>query len=183
MARLLLAAVLLSLSATAAAQEADWPEADAADVASIDAILTAIYAVISGPSDQDRDWDRFRSLLHPEARLIPTGPRPDGSWGAGVRTVDGYVEVASASFRDAPIFQGKGFYEVEAARRVERFGHIAHVWSTYESRLDPSEAPFQRGINSFQLLHDGERWWVLSVFWQAETDDDPIPQPYLPEGE
>ena len=178
--RLALLALAL-LTASASAQDADWPEANPADVASIDAILTTVYAVISGPSDVERDWDRFRSLMHPEARLVPTATRPSGGAVATVMTVDEYVERAGAAFRDAPIFQGKGFYEVEAARRTERYGTIAHVWSTYEGRLDPDEAPFARGINSFQLFWDGDRWHVLSIFWHQEDEATPIPTPYLPE--
>ena len=172
---------LALLAGTASAQ--DWPEADPADVASIDAILETLYAVISGPATEERDWDRFRSLHHPGARLVPTGTRPDGETVATVLGVDDYVERAGRAFRDGPLFQGKGFYEVEATRRVERYGSVAHVWSTYESRLDPAEAPFARGVNSIQLFWDGARWHVLSVFWHQETDATPIPEPYLPEGE
>ncbi len=154
--------------------------ADPADVSSIDAIMSSVYEVISGPSDEERDWDRFRSMMHPEARLIPTGTR-DGVTAANVMSVEDYVVLATRTFRDGPIFQGKGFYEVESARRVERYGSIAHVWSTYESRLDPSEEPFARGINSFQLMWDGQRWHVMTIFWHQETEDTPIPLPYLPE--
>ena len=184
MPRLLVSALSLVLLATAAraqADPADWPAPDPADVASIDAIMSAVYAVISGPATEPRDWDRFRSMMHPAARLIPTGTRASGETVATVMSVDDYVERAGASFRDAPMFQGKGFYEVESARRVERYGSIAHVWSTYESRLDPAEAPFARGINSFQLFWDGARWHVMTIFWHQEDDATPIPAPYLPE--
>ncbi len=174
--------LLLALLATAASAQdaADWPEADPADVATIDAIMAATYAAISGPADVERDWDRFRSLFLPGARLVPTGTRPGGEVVASVRGVDEYAERAAVAFRDGPMFQGKGFYEVESARRVERYGAVAHVWSTYESRLDPDEAPFARGINSFQLFWDGARWYVLTIFWQQESEDLPIPAPYLP---
>lgn len=177
--RTALLALALLLPAAASAQADDWPEADPADVASIDAILASVYEVISGPATQERDWDRFLSMMHPEARLIPTGTQPDGTSFARVMTARGYAEVAEPIFRDTPMFEGKGFYEVEAARRVERYGNIAHVWSTYESRLDPAEAPFARGINSFQLFWDGARWHVLSIFWHQEDDATPIPAPYL----
>ena len=33
--------------------------------------------------------------------------------------------------------------------------------------------------DSFQLLYDGTRWWVVSVVWQAETRDYPIPAKYV----
>lgn len=182
MLRSVLVAVTFLCASAVPAQDS-WPRADPADVASIDAVLTSVYEVISGPASEARDWDRFRSMMHPEARLVPTTRRPDGTATARVLTVDGYVDLAGPLFRDGPMFQGKGFYEAEAARRVERYGTVAHVWSTYESRLDPAEAPFARGINSFQLFWDGARWYVLSIFWHQEDDATPIPTPYLPEGQ
>ena len=55
--------------AAAQATPAPPPPAKPADVASPDAILAATYDVISGPATQKRDWDRFRSLFIPGARL------------------------------------------------------------------------------------------------------------------
>ncbi len=179
---LLLALLAVSASAQDADPAADWPEADPADVATLDALVETVYAVISGPADEERDWDRFRSLFLPEARLVPTGATPDGQRVARVMSVDDYVVIGGRAFRETPMFQGKGFYEVEAARRTERYGNIAHLWSTYESRLDPAEAPFARGINSMQAFWDGERWHMLSIFWHQEGEDTPIPAPYLPDG-
>ncbi len=178
----LAAVVVLTLTASAPRAQEGWPRADPADVASIDAIMEAVYDAISGPADEARDWDRFRSMMHPEARLVPASRRPDGTAALRVLTVDDYVDLAGPLFRDGPMFQGKGFYEVEVARRVERYGTVAHVWSTYESRLDPAEDPFARGINSFQLFWDGRRWHVLTIFWHQEDAATPIPAPYLPEG-
>lgn len=153
------------------------PAAKPADVASPDAILAAVYDVISGPAGQKRDWDRFRSLYLPGARLIPTGPKKEGGgFFARVMSPDDYVA------RVTPYFEKEGFYEKEAARRMERFGNIVHIFSTYESRHDPKEAPFARGINSFQLFFDGARWWVVTTLWQAETPENPIPKEFLPSG-
>ena len=143
------------------------------DVASPEAIVAAVYDVISGPAGKPRDWDRFRSLFAEGARLIPTGPRPSGGFGPRVLDPEAYVE------RTTPIFEKTPFYEKEIARRTERFGHIAHVFSTYEARHEPKEAPFLRGINSFQLFFDGTRWWVLTVFWEPESDTVKIPPEYL----
>src|SRR5205823_368373 len=119
-----------------------------ADVKSIDAIVAAVYDVISGPAG-DRDWNRFRSLFIPEARLIPvrkpatgTASAPDGKASLAVLTVDDYVNRAGGSFKQ------NGFFESEASRKQEQFGHIAHVFSTYESRHARGEKPFARGINS-----------------------------------
>jgi hypothetical protein len=151
------------------------PAAKPADVASPDAILAAVYEVISGPAGQARDWDRFRSLYLPGARLVPTGPKKEGSgFFARTMTPDEYID------RAKPFFEKEGFYEKEAARRMERYSNIVQAFSTYESRHDPKEAPFARGINSFQLFFDGTRWWVVTVFWQAETAENPIPKEFLP---
>ncbi len=148
--------------------------ANPADVSSMDAIIAAIYDVISGPAGKKRDWDRMRALFVTGARLIPTGPRQGGGYGARILTVEDYVTRGSA------IFEKQSFYEKETARRTEMFGQIAHVFSTYESRHAPDDAkPFQRGINSIQLMNDGKRWWIVTIFWQAEDERNPLPEKYL----
>jgi hypothetical protein len=149
--------------------------AKAEDVGSIDAILAATYDVISGPAGHKRDWDRFRSLFYPGARLIPTGKRPsDTVVTSRVISPDQYVE------RSSSFLEKQGFFERSIANHVDRYGNIAQVFSTYESRHNATDAePFQRGINSFQLMNDGKRWWILTIMWQGETPDNPIPAEYL----
>lgn len=147
----------------------------AADVASPEAILAATYDVISGPKGKTRDWERFRSLFLPGARLIPTTRNEaGGGFSATPYTPDEYVT------RATPFFEKEGFYERESARRMERYGNIVQAFSTYESRHEAAAEPFARGINSFQLFFDGTRWWVVTIFWQAETADTPIPKEFLP---
>jgi hypothetical protein len=151
------------------------PAANPADVASVDSILAALYGVISGPAGKKRDWDRMRSLFIPGARLIPTGQRPSGEYGSRVLSVDDYIQ------RAGPLFEKESFYEKEASRQTDEFGKIAHVFSTYESRHSPDDAkPFQRGINSIQLMNDGKRWWIVTIFWQGEDEKNPLPSKYLP---
>lgn len=147
--------------------------ANPADVASIDSILAAVYDVISGPTGAKRDWDRMRSLFIPGARLIPTNPLPPGGYASRVLSVEDYIS------RAEPFLQKEAFFEKEVARRTETFGQIAHVFSTYESRHSPEAKPFQRGINSFQLMNDGTRWWIVTIFWQGEDEKNPLPERYL----
>lgn len=175
---ILAAALALTFAAPAAAQTpTPSPVATAApaDVATPEAIVAALYDVISGDAGVARDWDRFRSLFHPTARLMPSGMNREGVGVVRSITPDEYIT------RSEPLLMADGFHEREIARRSERFGHIAHVWSTYESLHSLSEAqPFARGVNSIQLFHDGSRWWILSVYWQGETPASPIPADYLP---
>jgi len=173
---IVLAILGVSASQSAGRVEGQVPaskEALPADVGSIDAILGALNDVISGPAG-DRDWDRMRSLFAPGARLIPIRVREDGGAEARVNTIDDYVEAAGAYFKE------NGFYESEIARTSESFGHVTHVFSTYESRRSPGEAPFTRGINSIQLMNDGDRWWIITVLWDTERPGEPIPAKYLP---
>lgn len=151
------------------------PAADPKDVATMDSIVAALYDVISGPAGQKRNWDRFRSLFVPGARLIPTGRNPQtGEVASRVRTPEEYIT------RSAPLVEQNGFFEREISRRTEKFGNIAHLFSTYESRHKAEdEKPFARGINSIQLMNDGKRWWVVTIFWQGEDDKTPLPAEYL----
>jgi hypothetical protein len=159
------------------------PAPNPADVVSIDAIITAAYEAISGPAGQKRDWNRERSLFIPGARLIPTAKAVTGDEGRvtssgevspQVLDIDGYIE------RVGDYLETNGFFEREIARRTEQFGHIAHVWSTYESRHQKDDPePFMRGINSIQLLYDDKRWWIVTIYWQHESLEDRVPEKYL----
>jgi hypothetical protein len=165
--------ILLFFINTAMAQTTK--EANPADVATLDGIMKAVYDVISGEAGRARDWDRFRTLFHKDARLIPTGKNPDtGVVGARVFSPEDYIK------RSEPVLVKNGFFEREVARKVDQYGNIAQVFSTYESfHTAADKQPFMRGINSFQLLNDGKRWWVITIYWQAETPENPIPKQYL----
>jgi hypothetical protein len=152
-----------------------WPAAKPEDVRSIDAILAALYDVISGPKGQPRNWDRMRSLFLPDARLIPSRlDRDTHRADAIVLSIDGYIE------RSSPLMTSSGFFERGIHNEVQQFGNIAHIWSTYESRHASTDAqPFARGINSIQLLKSGDRYYIVQILWDSETPDSPIPPQYL----
>lgn len=150
------------------------PVADPKDVESIDAIMAAVYDVISGPAGQPRNWDRFRSLMAPNARLVPTGRRPEGQGVLRNWSVEDYITTGG------PGLERDGFYERELGRKMERYGNIVHLLSAYDSKRTPTDAqPFQRGVNSFQLWYSGTRWYVVSIFWEPETSANPIPADLL----
>jgi len=161
----------MKLFVYAAAISALAPFAIAGDGDSIDTAVRACYDVISGPAGT-RDWVRFRSLFSEGARLIPIRQTDQGSL-PSVMTPDDYQKRAGANFEKS------AFYESEVARRVETFGDIAHVFSTYESRRAPGEKPFARGINSFQLVKTGAGWKIMTILWDSEREGLMIPDKYL----
>jgi hypothetical protein len=156
---------------TAAELAAKVPAAKPEDVKSMDTILGAIYEVISGPAGE-RDWKRFRSLFLPQARFTHVGIGPDGSNVVIAWNVDEFVRDAGEVFAKEP------FYEKAIVNRSESFGNITQVFSSYESRHSSTDKPFERGINSIQLLNDGMRWWVLSILWDTERAGNPLPEKF-----
>ncbi len=147
------------------------PKARPEDVNSIQSIVAALYDVISGPAGP-RDWDRMKSLMLPEARFMPVAHRPDGQDIYRVIDADGYIQ------RAGPLFLKEGFFETGIANKVEQFGNIAHVFSTYESRHEKGGQPFAKGINSIQLVKLGDRWWVAAIMWDQERPGITIPEKY-----
>ncbi len=157
-----------------AQQTPDVPEPFPADVETIDGVMAAVYDVISGGAGVERDWDRFRSLFRPEAQLAFGGCNPNnGNCGMRFMSVEDYISGPGQQITQI------GFFEKEVHRLEERYGNISHNFSTYESRRTlEDEKPFTGGINSFQLFNDGNRWWVVNIFWQSIESGGPIPAKY-----
>lgn len=165
----------------AIASHPEWPKARPDDVKSVDALMAALYDVISGPAGRPRDWDRFRSLFLPDGRLGVIRHAAPAADGKPART-DDVVFLTPQDYvdRDAPYFQTHGFFERGIANRVEEFGNLVSVWSTYESRNaadDPK--PFVRGINSLQIVKAEGRYWVASILWDDERSGVTLPEKYL----
>ena len=160
-------------------ESAAAPPARPADVESLDAIIHAVYDVISGPAGT-RDWDRFRSLFAPGARLIPVAPagKPGTAGSSQMRAI--VIDVEGFVTRAGEAVAKEGFYEREIARKLHQYGDIVEAFSTYESRHDKDGQPFARGINSIQAYQGGGRWWIVTIFWEAEAPERPIPAEFLP---
>ncbi len=144
------------------------------DVESQDNIIAALYDVISGDKGEERDWDRFKNLFIEEAQLIPSGKNKEGKNEYRIMSPQDYVESSGKWLVE------NGLHEMEIHRKTEEFGSLVHQWSTYESyRSKSDQKPFARGINSIQLINDGERWWIMQIYWLGEKEELPIPDEYL----
>jgi hypothetical protein len=151
---------------------ADMPAAKPEDVKSLDAIVAAVYDVISGPPGE-RDWNRFHSLFAKDARLIAVRvPKDGGKPNLVVITPEDYAEHAGSYFKQ------HGFFEHELSRKTDSFGAMTHIYTTYESRETKDGKPIDRGINSMEFFFDGERWWCVEVYWDSERPGNPIPEKY-----
>jgi hypothetical protein len=159
--------------ATEAKSATDLPAADRKDVESLDAIVAAVYDVISGPPGP-RDWNRFNSLFAKDARLIAVRtPKDGGKPSLVIMTPKDYQERAGKHFLEL------GFFEHEIGRKTDSFGAMTHIYTTYESRETKDGKPIDRGINSMEFFLDGTRWWCVQIYWDAERPGNPIPEKYL----
>jgi hypothetical protein len=148
------------------------PAADPKDVKTLDAIVAAVYDVISGPPGA-RDWNRFHSLFAKDSRLIAVRVPKEGKPSLVVMTPADYAGFAGKYFMD------HGFFEHELSRKTDSFGAMTHIYTTYESRETKDGKPIDRGINSMEFFFDGERWWCVEIYWDAERPGNPIPEKYL----
>lgn len=172
MKRFVLAALLL----TATALPAFAQEVDPDDVASPDAIVRAGYDAISHAPGESFDWERFRSLFLPEAKLIPNLEQSGGE--LQVLSPQGFTDwIDSVMDVDAENYQG--FVEEVIHNEVFQYGDIAHVTSSYQKRFWDGDDILGRGINSFQLVHNGGRWWIVSVVWDEEVGAGALPHEFM----
>ena len=175
--RVAIVSLLFLTVSVASAQSPKRKESVPADAASVDAIVSALYAAVSHGPDAAPDFDRMRRIFLYVGMLVP--PKPAGTADFRVMDVDQFEErVRELAAKEKG--QPTGFFEKEIGRRTDCFGNVCQVFSTYEARRSPSDVePFVRGINSIQLLRDGQRWWIASVVWDQERPDNPIPGQYL----
>src|ERR1044072_4369574 len=120
--------LLFCSAAKASNVKIDSIPAEPKDVSSPEALVAAVYDVISGPAGQKRNWDRMRTLFVPDARMIPTGKRQTGESTRRVLSVEEYIT------NSGPFLEKDGFFESEIGKRTEQYGNIVHVFSTYESK-------------------------------------------------
>lgn len=172
--RLLLPLILSTVLAGPVTAQVPGPRA--ADVASPEAIIDAAYGAITRAPNQPPDWDRFRSLFLPGARLVPNVEQTQGEF--RVMTPEDFIAWANGLW-DLEDPDDPGFTEEQVAVTVERYGDIAHAFSTYQSRFYGSDEVLGMGINSFQLVQNGGRWWIAGIVWDDESGAGPIPPGYL----
>ena len=133
------------------------------DEEEISAVIELMYSMISGPAGP-RDWSRQRDCFLPQARQVRTWVDESGLPQMKSMGLEEYERDVT------PFFAANGFFEKETTSRVDLFGNIAHVWSSYEARQAPDDPqPERRGVNSIQLFrHPQHGWRIIHMIWDNE---------------
>jgi len=135
---------------------------------SVDHIVQTLYQVISGPAGP-RDWDKFRSLFHPDAYMGVV--RADSTGRASLRK----ITPAEYIQRNSEVFMKNDFFEKELHRQTLEYGNMTQVYSSYELEMRTDKGLVsRRGVNSIQLLRENDRWQIMSITWQEETPELPV---------
>ena len=167
---ILLCLVSVLLTPAIHAQDVETTVPACPSTATLDQLIKAIDAAVSGPANKDRTC--FRALFLPETRLIPLRHMPDGSYQPHVLTVDDWIDAVAKRGNDS-------LTEKQIKVETQTYGHIAHLWSTYET-ASAKDNRTDRGINSIQAIFDGKQWRIIQIVWQAENPTEKVPEKYLP---
>jgi hypothetical protein len=171
--------VLFSLSVTTFSQDSsnNYNNNDTAyQLNTVDGIMHALYDVISGSAGQERDWAAFRNLFAEDAHMYIAVPGEDSGAVLKSITPEEYAERNQTRLSDI------GFNENELYRITNTYGAGTQVFSTYESHYTNTngEEDITKGINNIQLFFDGERYFIVTIFWDANAKNIEVPERYLP---
>lgn len=161
---------LFGMTATLAGSAlAEAPDAGCALPAEPEGIPAAVDAAISGSADKDRAC--MKALLIPEARMMFVSLGADGTTTYRLETLDDWIARVKA--------KGHAVLEEKQLKyHIERYGNIAHLWSSYTLQSDGRQVA--RGINSIQAIKEAGGWRVTGIMVQAESVTAPLPKEYLP---
>ena len=148
---------------------AQAPDVSCALPSEPEGIPVALDAAITGPADKDRAC--MKALLTPEARMMFLSIAADGAPSYKLETLDDWIARVKA--------RGHAMLEEKQLKfRIERYGNITHLWSSYTLQSDGKQVA--RGINSIQAIKEAGGWRVTGIMVQAESVTAPLPKEYLP---
>ncbi len=145
------------------------------DGRSVNVLVSALYDSVSHGPNSPPDWKRMRALFLPGAIIVPAArPNQKHPPALSVKAFQQQSDRAIHAMKQAG--RPTAVLEKEIARQSSCFGTACSIFSTYEARHVPSDPkPFARGINSIQVVGNGQRWWIASITWDTERPDNPIP--------
>lgn len=135
----------------------------------IEGIVTEGLKIVSGDHGEHRDWEAFSDLFIPNAQLSVLVHDSIGNAEIHTYTVKEFIKLGKQ------MYEQDGFIEYEITKTIDSYNGIVHVFQSYYAKeLDFEE----RGINSYQLIFDGHRWWISNLLWTSNRNGIELPEVY-----
>ena len=138
-------------------------------VKTIEGIVGETIRIISGAKGVERDWEAFRNLYTDDAKITIVAQKKDGTNSIKTITLEKFVRLGKNFYKK------EGFYEYELKKTIDEYNGIAHVVQSYQTKYADKN---NRGINSYQLVFDGKRWWINNLMWTDNKNGVDIPKEY-----
>jgi len=145
------------------------PPADA--LRAIEATVGELYRSFNFDPGGEADWELLRSLVIDGAVFV--GPVGKGDSPRAVET-DEFIDGFRAWILKTPQRES-GFHERPVHLRADVFGKVAHAYVVFEGFVPGDDRTRTRGLDSIQLVLDGERWRVVSFMTQFAGPESPVP--------
>jgi hypothetical protein len=149
----------------------DIPLPDTNAVKSIDGIVKEVLRLQSGEKGKSRNWKSLRNLFLPTATFTILNTGDELRLPTETVSLDEFIELLHDNYYE------EGYEEYETGKTIDEFNGIANVFQSFYGK--DSENKEARGINSYQLVYFGNRWWIANLLWTLETDKVKIPKKYL----
>lgn len=142
---------------------------DSAAVKTIDGTINEVLKIVSGEKGATRNWEAFRFLFTPNAQITVLRHEKNNKNVPVTYSLEEFVRLGMR------FYENDGFIEYELTKTIDEYNGIAHAFQSYYAKeLDVEE----QGINSYQLVHDGKRWWIVSLLWTNNRNGVPLPEEY-----
>lgn len=132
-------------------------------------VVECLYAAISFQPGQRPNYNLVFTLFHPNAHVTP--PADDTGGTIKALSVQEFIEHFDDRIEDIISIGGR---EEQIDCKSEKFHSVSHVFSSYRFFLLNKEEPIARGVNSFQLVFENGRWWILSLAWDRAQAGESI---------
>jgi hypothetical protein len=161
---ILFVVIVLMLSPIAKTQTVDLSV-----VSTIDGVINEGLNIVSGKRGENRDWEAFRQLFTDNAQISVLVH--DSLENAQIHTysLEQFVRIGMQ------FYEKDGFIEYEMGRTIEEYNGVATVFQSYYAKELGLE---EEGINTYQLIFDGKRWWISSLLWTSNRNGVEVPSKY-----
>lgn len=145
------------------------------DADALRATIDALYAAFCFDPGAEPDWATQRRIYLAGAVFIPPLRADRTPETVGVQDSKRFLADFAEYVASEP-YRASGFHERIIGLDVGVFGGVAHAFVAFEGFVPGDGATVTRGLDSLQLVHDGERWRLVSFTTQYEADGLVLPE-------